>query len=356
MRHLAALLAAVALVLGALACSRVDDIPSAALPARSGANLGDVSDFHLTERSGKPIARADLAGRVWVASFVFTRCGGPCPKVTGHMRRLQDLLAGTHAQLVSFSVDPEHDTPEVLQAYAANIGADPARWWMLTGDRAQVDQLARAFLSTNQRTTDGSVPVGLSIAHQTRIGVVDGDGELRGLYSGETDEHLELIAARVRHLEEKPFDFALLNASLNACATVLLIAGLIAIKSGRRELHERLMYLAFFVSLAFLASYLWYHVRVIPERGITKYHGAGALKTVYYAMLASHVVLAAANVPLCVMTFLHARRAKSGREAWDKHRRWAKVTFPVWLYVSVTGVLVYFFLYVWNPPAATGGS
>ncbi len=147
----------------------------------------------------------------------------------------------------------------------------------------------------------------------------------------------------------------LVNACLNASSSVFLLAGLAAIKSGRRKLHERLMYTAFAVSLAFLACYLWYHFVVIPELGITTFHATGALKTFYLVMLATHVVLAVVNVPLCVMTFVHARRADSGRATFEKHKRWAKVTFPIWLYVSVTGVLVYLFLYVWNPaPPGTG--
>ncbi|MBK7874372.1 MAG: DUF420 domain-containing protein [Planctomycetes bacterium] len=151
-------------------------------------------------------------------------------------------------------------------------------------------------------------------------------------------------------------DFPLVNACLNAGSTVLLLAGLGAIKSGARDLHERLMYAAFAVSLAFLASYLYYHFVVIPELGVTKYHGTGALRIFYYGMLLTHVVLATVNVPLCVMTFLHARRGNTTGD-FTRHKRWAKITFPVWLYVSVTGVLVYFFLYVWNPvaPAGSGG-
>lgn len=134
------------------------------------------------------------------------------------------------------------------------------------------------------------------------------------------------------------------DACLNATATVLLLAGFFAIKSGRRQLHERLMLAAFAVSLAFLGCYLWYHFRVVPVQGPVRFNGAGLARTLYFAMLASHVVLAIVNVPLCLVTFAHA-----WKERWPQHRRWAKITFPVWLYVSVTGVLVYLVLYVWNP-------
>jgi uncharacterized membrane protein YozB (DUF420 family) len=139
----------------------------------------------------------------------------------------------------------------------------------------------------------------------------------------------------------------LANACLNAGSAVLLVAGFAAIKAGRRELHARLMVAASIVSAAFLASYLWYHFVVIPEVGVTRYRGAGRWRTAYYAMLASHVVLAAVDLPLVLRTLWLARK-----ERWDAHRRWARWTFPIWLYVSVTGVLVYLVLYVWQPPAA----
>jgi putative membrane protein len=135
----------------------------------------------------------------------------------------------------------------------------------------------------------------------------------------------------------------LLNACLNGTSGVLLLAGFAAIKAGRRGLHERLMLSALFVSAAFLVSYLYYHFVVGSE---TRFRGTGGLRTAYLAMLATHVVLAAAVVPLALRTVYLARR-----ERFDSHRRWARVTFPIWLYVSVTGVLVYFALYVWNPEA-----
>jgi len=137
----------------------------------------------------------------------------------------------------------------------------------------------------------------------------------------------------------------LVNACLNGTSAVLLCGGLAAIKRGARRLHERLMYSAFAASTAFLACYLYYHFVVVPKVGITRFNAQGALRTAYYVMLASHVVLAIVILPLAIRTLYLARR-----ERWDAHRRWAKVTFPIWLYVSVTGVLVYLVLYVWNPP------
>ena len=136
----------------------------------------------------------------------------------------------------------------------------------------------------------------------------------------------------------------LLNACLNATSGILLLAGLAAIKAGRRALHERLMLSALGVSAAFLASYLYYHF--VVATGMTPFRGAGWTKTAYLVMLATHVVLAMVVVPLALRTVFLARK-----ERFESHKRWAKVTFPIWLYVSVTGVLVYLALYVWNPPA-----
>ena len=172
-----------------------------ALAADSPEDLGELGDFALTERSGKSVSRASLLGRAWIAGFVFTRCSGPCPRVTANMRRLQDLLKGTQAKLITFSVDPDYDSPEVLGDYAESVGADPERWWMLTGSKATVDALIPSFVPKTQRLAEGEAPVGEHVAHQTRLWVIDAKGRIRGLYAGESDQDLDLIAARVRHVE-----------------------------------------------------------------------------------------------------------------------------------------------------------
>jgi putative membrane protein len=141
-------------------------------------------------------------------------------------------------------------------------------------------------------------------------------------------------------------NWPLQNAILNGTSTVLLLAGLTAIKSGRRVLHERLMLTATVTSALFLAGYLYYHFVVQPVLGPTPFRREGAIKTAYLVMLVSHVLLAIVNVPLVLRVLWLAHR-----ERWNEHKKLAKVTFPVWLYVSVTGVLVYLALYVWNGPS-----
>jgi uncharacterized membrane protein YozB (DUF420 family) len=135
----------------------------------------------------------------------------------------------------------------------------------------------------------------------------------------------------------------LVNASLNATATVLLLAGIVAVKRGNARLHSGLMIAAIVVSALFLTSYLVYHFNVGT---VTRFTHPGWPKAVYFFILFTHIPLAVLVLPLLVRTVLPAWKGD-----FVLHRKRAKVTFPVWLYVSVTGVLVYLMLYVWFPPA-----
>jgi len=138
-------------------------------------------------------------------------------------------------------------------------------------------------------------------------------------------------------------DYAMLpgiNASLNGLSGVFLVIGYLAIRGGRVRLHRGLMLSAFTTSTLFLISYLTYHFQV----GFTPFKGEGAVRIVYFAILIPHVTLAVVVVPMVLVT-LH--RGLKGR--FDKHRPLARWTLPIWLYVSVTGVLVYMMLYVWYP-------
>jgi uncharacterized membrane protein YozB (DUF420 family) len=131
-------------------------------------------------------------------------------------------------------------------------------------------------------------------------------------------------------------DLPALNAVLNASAATLLAAGYRMIRSGRREAHRRMMLGAVVVSALFLASYLTYHAQV----GSVRFQKTGWIRAVYFAVLISHTVLAAAVPPLVLVTLY---RAAKGR--FERHRAIARITLPVWLYVSVTGVVVYVMLY-----------
>ncbi|MFI5356964.1 MAG: DUF420 domain-containing protein [Opitutales bacterium] len=140
-------------------------------------------------------------------------------------------------------------------------------------------------------------------------------------------------------------DLPALNASLNGLATVLITLGFVFIKTGRKEAHRRVMTAAMAVSALFLISYLTYHT--LRHGQPTPFGGSGPIRTVYLLILWTHIPLAALIAYLVPRTFLFAVRGNI-----ERHRAWARWTFPIWYYVSVTGVLVYFFLYQWWPAAA----
>jgi len=131
-------------------------------------------------------------------------------------------------------------------------------------------------------------------------------------------------------------DLPAVNASLNATATVLLLTGRWLIGNGRKDAHRKVMLSAFGVSILFLICYVIYHAQV----GSVKFQGQGWLRPLYFAILITHVLLAATVPVLAVLTL---RRALKGEFA--KHRKLARVTHPIWLYVSITGVVVYMMLY-----------
>lgn len=135
--------------------------------------------------------------------------------------------------------------------------------------------------------------------------------------------------------------FPLINACMNGLSMILLVLGFIAIKKEKNEAkHKKLMVAALCSSAAFLASYLTYHYTA----GHNKITATGTLKTIYYLILFPHLILATAMVPMILKTFYHA--FKDQRE---KHLKIARITFPIWLYVSFTGVVLYFFIYVIFP-------
>jgi uncharacterized membrane protein YozB (DUF420 family) len=127
-----------------------------------------------------------------------------------------------------------------------------------------------------------------------------------------------------------------LNAALNATTAVLLTIGYALIRSHRRQAHARVMVAALVTSTAFLTSYLYYHAHV----GSVRFQGSGAVRTIYLTILASHTLLAVVILPLVIVTLTYALRQR-----FLSHRRIARVTLPLWAYVSVTGVVVYWMLY-----------
>jgi uncharacterized membrane protein YozB (DUF420 family) len=131
-------------------------------------------------------------------------------------------------------------------------------------------------------------------------------------------------------------DLPTLNACLNAASALCVLAGYVLIRRGRREAHRRAMLAALACSATFLVSYLVYHFQV----GSVRFRGEGLLRTVYFAILLTHTVLAVAILPLVLVTVSRALQQR-----FDRHRRIARITLPLWAYVSVTGVVVYWMLY-----------
>ncbi len=150
-------------------------------------------EFALTDQDGARVTLDDLKGKVWLADFVYTTCPGPCPIISAHMGRLDRALP-PDARIVSFSTDPENDTPTVLKAYAKRFGATD-RWTFLTGPKEQVyDLIEHGFMLPI------AAPAGAQVIHSTRIMLVDKTGSVRGFYDGTTSEPDARILADVRRL------------------------------------------------------------------------------------------------------------------------------------------------------------
>jgi len=153
-----------------------------------------VPEFTLTERSERTVSKADLAGKVWVASFMFTRCGGPCPRVTATMTRLQgelNLANEPDLRFVTFTMDPKRDTPEVLRRYATDRAhAHPEKWLFLTGDEAAMHSLIKDGFKIGVSKPADPKP-GFEYNHSTYLVVVDKQGRIGVFdhYNGFPGEH-----------------------------------------------------------------------------------------------------------------------------------------------------------------------
>ncbi len=291
-----------------------------------------VPDFALTERSGAPLTRKDLLGKVWVGEFIFTRCAGACPVMVSRMMGVYKKFP--QATYLSVSVDPAYDTPEVLRAYQKNNSLPP-EWLFATGDDAAIQNLMKKgfLLSMGPGSSQEE-----RIIHSDRLVLVDRYGRNRGTYTTSTMEgmgDLEEQLAKVLAEPELPVrKLPAVNAALNGTAGALLLIGLVFIKAKKQGAHKACMLAALASSSLFLVSYLTAHHYL----GATPYQGGH--RTLYLSILISHTVLAALVVPLALVTVYRAYQG-----AFDRHRAIASWTFPIWLYVSVTGVVIYFMLY-----------
>lgn len=162
-----------------------------------------VADFTFTERSGKKVGRKDLLGRPWVACFIFTHCAGPCSDVSGQMSGLQEWLKTENiddVRLVTFSVDPRRDTPEVLRRYAKNFGADEDRWWFLTGDQDAIYKLIRdSFDQPVRQQTGADRQPGWEVFHSTAVMLVDEKGRVVEEFNGKYEVSMLQLRNRIRN-------------------------------------------------------------------------------------------------------------------------------------------------------------
>jgi len=187
-----ALVGAILVVAGAVAAVGARALGRASEPPR----LGSLPDFRLMERSGRPLSLADLRGRPWVADFIFTQCAGACPAMTARMARLRRDVS-PDVQFVSFTVDPAHDTPEVLARYAATFRADEG-WRFVTGPAKDLYalsvggfKLAAMEVPPAEQAAGGDGP----FLHSSKFVLVDGAGVIRGYYDSTDEPAMRRLAA-----------------------------------------------------------------------------------------------------------------------------------------------------------------
>ncbi|MFP4502967.1 MAG: DUF420 domain-containing protein [Candidatus Hydrogenedentota bacterium] len=312
-------------------------IPGAWAQADFGANieLPTVPEFSFTDQDGEPFTRADITGKVTVIYFFFTSCTGPCPVMNANMAKVTQRFEGReNLAVLAISVDPETDTPDRLKEYAQQHDADTSLWHFLTGDLAEVNRLASTLM-----VQAGEEP----IFHSTRFILADRDGRVRDYFLGTDRANVAGLQSAIAELLERdlpatePATLPTVNALLNGIAICFLIAGWLAIKRMHSaRLHKRMMIGALAASAAFLVCYVIYHA----QAGSVPYHGEGLLRIVYFAILIPHVILAALMVPFIAAAVYYALRGR-----FDRHTAITRWLWPVWMFVSVTGVVIYFMLY-----------
>ncbi len=172
--------------------------------------LGEIPAFQMTDQTGRAFDSAQLAGKVWIADFMFTYCAGPCPMMSSVMRRFTEQLSRfENVRFVSISVDPARDTPERLAEYAEAFKADPEKWFFLTGEKAAIYDLAqqhfRLAAGENTARIRNAAGPAHTILHSSKFVLVDQAGKIRGYYdSSEPFQLKALVRNTVRLAQEGP--------------------------------------------------------------------------------------------------------------------------------------------------------
>lgn len=156
-----------------------------------------VADFRMTTQTGKTVTNRDLAGRPYIASFIYTRCAAVCPLLVRQLSRLQEATRGMpDVRIVSFTVTPDTDSPEALAAFGRDRGIDPGRWWLLTGKAQDIYELARrSYFADDDRAED--------FLHTEKVVLVDGGGHLRGVYNGTQAFQIDQLATDIAQLRKE---------------------------------------------------------------------------------------------------------------------------------------------------------
>ncbi|MEO7723999.1 MAG: SCO family protein, partial [Chthoniobacterales bacterium] len=152
----------------------------------------------LTDQNSESYGSQQLLGKIWIADFIYSTCPGPCPMISSRMGELQKPLRDTDVKLVSFSVDPQRDTPAVLREYAAKLNAQPGRWHFLTGDKDAIYRLSREGFKLASGSGGAAGPI-----HSTRLVLVDRSGMIRGYYDATDADAVTRLLADVAHLRRE---------------------------------------------------------------------------------------------------------------------------------------------------------
>jgi uncharacterized membrane protein YozB (DUF420 family)/cytochrome oxidase Cu insertion factor (SCO1/SenC/PrrC family) len=326
-------------------CAQDEKKPSSPFTSFRGSDAeGPAGNFSLTDRTGRTVNARDLRGVIWVAQFFYPGCN-ECSKTMPTMRRLQEIYRGkSYVRFVSFAL--KYGDADTLNEFAKDQLAEPDQWLFLADeDESRVHNVIRHSFSAPV-IGRANPSAGDMIGHSSRLILIDAHGIMVGQLDATDASAADTLAGEIERLRmRQPIpvvaaDLPRFNATLNASCTVLLLLGWIAIRLRFVTLHKILMLLALSVSMVFLASYLFYHFAIMHMEPM-RFHGEGAARYVYFGILITHTILAIVVAPMAIYITVQGLR-----NALAQHVKVARWTLPIWLYVSVTGVVVYWMLYV----------
>jgi len=200
---------AIAITMGALLLKQRVKTPNPMTPDLN-LDLLSYTEFSLTSQTGQPVTRDNLLGGVTIVDFFFSNCQAICPALSRNLKAAQDQLVGTNVRFLSISVDPTHDTPEQMRAYAKSVGADPSRWTFASGDMDQVQNILTKGLLLGAPYEDASSTIDLpgggamsNITHPSHFFLVGPSAEVIALSNGLDPEQVSMLVARARAIDQE---------------------------------------------------------------------------------------------------------------------------------------------------------